>query len=117
MNYIPKNINSWERLQQFIRCLHERAESNNFPTVKVLFYSPWNVASTKVRGYDSRVNLFEVPEAFHVLMQSFDFDDVKLNYVPTIATFYLVETPEGQAIAVRINDNTTAIHHELASKG
>ena len=117
MNQLPRSINNWDKLQYFIRCLHERAEAGQFPTVRVLFYSPWNAASKKVKGYDCRVNLFEVPEAFHVLMESFDFDDVKLNYVPTIATFYSVETPEGQAIAVRINDNTTAIHHELASKG
>lgn len=115
MNQLPRSINTWDKLQYFIRCLHERAENEITTPVRVLFYSPWNVASKKVKGYDCRVNLFEVPEAFHVLMESFDFDNVNINYVPTLATFYTVNTPEGPAVAVKINDNPTAIHYELTS--
>lgn len=114
MKYLPRNINSWDKLQYLIRCVHERAESGALSPIKILFYSPWDTASNKIKGYDCKVNLFEVPEAFHVLMDSFSLDALKINYVPTLVTIYSLDTPEGYAIAVKLNDNTTAIHYELA---
>lgn len=113
MNYLPRNINSWDRLQNLIRYVNDRAEEGSLSPVKVLFYSPWNPASTKIKGYDCKVNIFEVPEAFHVLMDSFSFEDVKINYVPTLVTLYSIQTSEGPTVAVRVNDNPTAIHYEL----
>lgn len=112
MNYIPKNINSWERLQQLIRVADERIASNPKTRVKVLIYSPWNEHSTKFKGYDTRVNLFEVPEVMQILNETFD-QDLKLNTVPTLVTLQLVED-QIKMVAV---DNAAAIQHELVSGG
>lgn len=113
MNYIPKNINSWEKLQQLIRVAEERISSNPRTKIKVLIYSPWNEHSTKFRGYDARVNLFEVPEVMQVLSETYD-QDITLNVVPTLIT--IQEICEGRHGMV-VTDNTAGIQHELASGG
>lgn len=116
MNYFPRSINTWDKLQYFIRCINERCEAGEHFYLKVLFYNPWTDASKKIKNYDCRINLFEVPEAFHVLTKQLDFD-MNINYVPTLLTLKSVETPEGFTVNAVMNDNPTAIHYELTSKG
>ena len=113
MNYIPKNINSWERLQQLIRAVDELLpKANSKHKIRVLIYSPWNEHSTKFKGYDARVNLFEVPEVMQVLNENYE-QDLKLNTVPTLINFQMVD----DQVKMVIVDNATAIQHELASGG
>ena len=113
MNYIPKNINSWDRLQQLIRVAEERIASNPKIRIMVLVYSPWNEHSTKFKGYDARVNLFEVPEVMQVLNETYD-QDLKLNVVPTLIT--IQDIGDGRHGMI-ITDNTSGIQHELTSGG
>ena len=112
MNTIPRNINSWDKLQYLIRCLTETIESKSNSCIKILFYTPWDKASKRLRGYDCKVNLFEVPDAFHIICKAFDLD-YKINYVPTMLNFY--SSPSGHAI--EMIDNTAAINYELTSNG
>jgi len=113
MNYIPKNINSWEKLSQLVRAIDELLPKGGPKNrIKVLIYSPWNEHSTKFRGYDARVNLFEVPEVMQVLNESYD-QDLKLNTVPTLINFQIID----DQIKMVIVDNATAIQHELTSGG
>lgn len=107
---IPRSINSWDKLQYLIRCLTDITASKSNSCVKVLFYSPWDKASKKVRGHDCRVNLFEVPNAFHIICEAFSLD-YKINYVPTLLNFY--SSPSGHVIEML--DNTAAINYELTS--
>lgn len=111
MNYIPKNINSWDRLQQLINVAEERIAANPRTKIKVLIYSPWNEHSTKFKGYDARVNLFEVPEVMQILNETYD-QDITLNMVPTLIT--IQEICEGRN-GIVATDNPAGIQHELAS--
>ena len=113
MNYIPKNINSWEKLQQLIRVADERIGANPRTKIRVLIYSPWNENSTKFKGYDARVNLFEVPEVMQILNETYD-QNITLNVVPTLIT--IQEVGEGHHGMV-VTDNAAGIQHELASGG
>lgn len=113
MNYIPKNINSWEKLQQLIRVAEERIASNPRTKIKVLVYSPWNEHSTKFKGYDARVNLFEVPEVMQILNETYD-QNITLNVVPTLIT--IQEIGDGHHGMV-VTDNASGIQNELASGG
>ena len=113
MNYIPKNINSWERLQQLIRAVDELLpKSGPKGRIRVLVYSPWNEHSTKFKGYDARVNLFEVPEVMQVLNETYE-QDLRLNTVPTLINFQMMD----DQIKMVVVDNATAIQHELVSGG
>jgi hypothetical protein len=112
MNYIPKNINSWDRLQQLIRAADERVSHNPKAKVRVLIFSPWNESSTKFKGYDARVNLFEVPEVMQVLNETYE-QDLKLNVVPTLVNLQLVD----DQVKMVVVDNAAAIQHELTSGG
>jgi len=113
MNYIPKNINSWERLQQLIRAVDELLPKGGPKNrIKVLIYSPWNEHSTKFKGYDARVNLFEVPEVMQVLNETYE-QDLKLNTIPTLINFQMMD----DQIKMVVVDNATAIQHELVSGG
>jgi hypothetical protein len=113
MNYIPKNINSWERLNQLINVAEERIAANPRTKIKVLVYSPWNENSTKFKGYDARVNLFEVPEVMQILNETYD-QDVTLNTVPTLIT--IQEIGDGRHGMI-VTDNASGIQHELTSGG
>lgn len=109
---IPRSINSRDKLQYLIRYLTETIESKSNSCIKILFYTPWDKASKKIRGHDCRVNLFEVPDAFHIICEAFGLD-YKINYVPTMLNFY--SSLSGHV--VEMNDNTAAISYELASNG
>lgn len=113
MNYIPKNINSWEKLIQLVNVADERISLNPRTKIRVLIYSPWNESSTKFRGYDARVNLFEVPEVMQILNETYD-QNITLNLVPTLIT--IQEICEGRHGMV-LTDNSAGIQHELTSGG
>jgi hypothetical protein len=84
--------------------------------VNILFYSPWNLASKKltsrqVKGFTVRVNMFEVPDAFHVLAKTFGRSDLTLNYLPTLMTFSI----QDDQLEIGMVDNVTGIYYELGS--
>lgn len=117
MIQIPRSINTWEKLQYFIRCIEEMVATNTPFNIPVVAYSPWDKASKKVKNYGARINLFEVPEAYHIIAEHFNVD-AKLNYVPTLIRFTNEKVEKGVLkFLVTVNDNATAIQHELASGG
>ena len=117
----PRSVKSHDKLKYLVECI-ERIEQGD-PTlpksIRVLFYTPWNKAAKKIKGYDCRVNLFDVPEAFHEIVDWVGKDNFKqqhLNYVPTLVTFrYGGEA--NSPLQIEVNDNPTAIQYELGSRG
>lgn len=117
MNTFPRSINTNSKLDHLISYLNE---ADNFK-MRILFYSPW-VKASKIKGYDVRVNLFEVPHAFHQIMEELNnkFREItnglepnnfNLNYSPTLVTVMR----DGEILTVCVNDNPTAINYELTS--
>lgn len=116
MNQLPRSINTWDKLQYFIRCIDEAVVAKEKFRVRVVFYSPWDKASKKVKGHDCRVNLFDVPEAYHILKDVYELPP--LNYLPTMLTFTSKALADGTyELVIQMNDNATAIQHELVSGG
>jgi hypothetical protein len=94
----------------------------NLPNrIRILFYSPWSKASKKVKRYDCRVNLFYLPDAYHNLVGRLGKENFNqsLNYVPTLVTIKSQksgdEDSEENKLLIEVNDNPTAIQHELGS--
>jgi len=116
----PRSVKSYDKLKYLIECI-ERIESGDpsFPkSIRVLFYTPWDKAAKKIKGYDCRVNLFDVPEAFHAIVEWIGEGNFKqnLNYVPTLVTFkYGGEA--NSPLQIEVNDNPSAIQYELGSRG
>jgi len=110
--YIPKNINTWDKLQTLLSFIH----TNGF-TGNILFYTPWDNISSSLKKCDFRVNLFDVPEAYHILNEDF-FDNTlpQLNYSPTLVEIWCDgDEAEGWIYSARVVDNRTAVQYELTS--
>jgi hypothetical protein len=120
MNYIPKNINSWEKLQQLIRVADDRILSNPKTKIKILIYSPWNESSTKFRGYDAKVNLFEVPEALSILNEYYGYS-YQTNSIPVLINLTGGDGSNSndadRFVVMTVTDNTAGIDYELTSNG
>lgn len=121
MNF-PRSVNSWDKLQYLIRCIDAMGEDPELPNqVNILFYTPWNpvskkVTSRQVKGFSVRVNLFEVPEAFHVITETYGREDLKLNHTPTLMKVSTaVQVGMGTQIELEVVDNVTGIYYELGS--
>lgn len=119
MKQLPRTINNWSKLQYLISEVNEALDNGENFCVSVAFYSPWDSPSKKVKDVDVRVNLFEVPEAYHIIQDSFpDAKMPTLNYVPTLVTFRGgLKGDEGYTFSISVNDNPTAIHRELGFAG
>lgn len=116
----PRSVKSHDKLKYLMDCIArvESGDASMPKALRVLFYNPWEKAAKKIKGYDCRVNLFDVPEAFHEIVDWVGKDNFKqpnLNYVPTLVTFR--NSGEGQPLQVEVNDNPTAIQYELGSRG
>lgn len=119
----PRSVKSKDKFSYLISCIHAMQDGEpNLPTrLRVLLYSPWSKASKKVKGYDCRVNLFYLPEAYQEFVSIFGKENFNqsLNYVPTLVTFKIQKSgsPENQEnkLLIEVNDNPTAIQHELGS--
>lgn len=120
MSYIPKNINSWEKLQQLIRVAEDRILNNPRTKIKILIYSPWNESSTKFKGYDAKINLFELPEALSILNESYGYN-YQTNAIPLLVTLKNNQPATSDSldniVAMTITDNPTGIDYELTSNG
>jgi len=115
MIQIPRSINTWDKLQYFMHCIDEMVATNVPFNIPVVIYSPWDKASKKVKNYGSRINLFEVPEAYHTIARYYKLEK-PINYVPTLIRFINEKIEKGIfKFSMIVNDNTTAIQHELAS--
>jgi len=117
----PRSVKSHDKLKYLVECIEriERGDSSLPKSLRVLFYTPWNKAAKKIKGYDCRVNLFDVPEAFHEIVDwvgKENFKQSNINYVPTLVTFkYGGE--DNAPLQIEVNDNPTAIQYELGSRG
>lgn len=110
MNF-PRSVKSFDKLQYMLECVRSMTpESKPF---RVLLYTPWSKAAKKIKGYDCRINLFDLPEAFSILREEVKLSSEHLNYVPTLLTF----TVNTDGLLVQVNDNPSAIQYELGSRG
>ena len=110
----PRSVRTYDKLHYLLDCLDSmEAGDPGMPNAfRVLFYTPWDKPSKKVKGYDCRVNLEDLPDAYHVMRETLDFAP-RMNYSPTLVTFRF---QRGQNLLVEVNDNLTAIHHELQAR-
>ena len=106
---IPRSVNTQQKLDYLISYIWDHITNSDRP-LRIIFYSPWEKAS-KIKGYDIRVNLWEVPAAFSVLKSEFVLQD-NLSYNPTLL---VVDRYSDGKAKFRINDNKAAINYELAS--
>jgi len=117
----PRSVKSHDKFKYLMDCIG-RIENGDpvLPKfIRVLFYTPWDKAAKKIKGYDCRVNLFDVPEAFHEMVDwvgEGNFKQKHLNYVPTLVTFRY-GGDENSPLQVEVNDNPSAIQYELGSRG
>jgi hypothetical protein len=107
---IPRSINSYDKLRVFVNCIRYAQDRGDRLHHQVIFYTPWDKAAKKIKGIVSRVNLFDLPDAYSIMRREFNLPE-NLNYVPTLLTF---EVQNGE-VSVRFVDNCTAIQHELVS--
>lgn len=113
MKPIPRTINTWNKLQYLLTSINEAVEAGESFDIAVGFYTPWDKISKKLKNVTTRVNLFEVPEAYHIIKDTFN-GVPPLNRVPTVVFF---SCKEPGTLEIRVTDNNTAIQNELGFEG